>query len=226
MAYLSCNESFQDLKNRVKYNMHRMKDKLRGSTVPRRIKATLKDRRVLSGLGTVLGGLAVSRYRYHNYQKNFRQKAADNQWVQAPNDPGLYKEPASSGVPKLHRMRNWEPVGDLLNMHGVKFEEAALISGTFISNEGIIDDVKNKVNGAVDSVGNFANSVKNRVQTNVGNIANGFRNATNHVKNFAGSVADKVEGLQDKVSNFASDTIGSKNVKPDKPFKVKPVRQL
>lgn len=77
--------------------------------------------------------------------------------------------------------------------------------------EGFIDDAKEKISGAF-------NSVKNTVQRNVGNITNGINSAVNGVKNFANGVADRASNIGNSVSNFATNIVGSKNVRPQRPI--------
>lgn len=97
---------------------------------------------------------------------------------------------------------------------------SGLVRGSYVVNEGIIDDAKAKISGIGDSIGNAVGAVKNRIQTNIGHLSNGISSVTDRIKGAAQGVADTVGSIGDKVSNFASNTIGSKNV--NKPgFKVK-----
>ena len=244
MAYLTCNESFQGLKERLK----RFRGRAANSSLLQRLKASLKDPKVRKGLGLGAGYLALGKL-YHMKQKDaFDNKAkikvAQGKWTRNGNS-ATYTEKiqnldsngnaiANSFTTITHTGPSYTDVllNPLLNRYNfkdnVKHESTILVPGTFVYNEGIIDTVKDKVSGAVDSVGNAINSVKERVKTNVGNLANGINYGINSAKNVASGIANGISGAQEKIANFASNVVGSKNVKPvnNKPgFKVKPVQQ-
>ena len=104
--------------------------------------------------------------------------------------------------------------------HRQPINASGLVRGSYVVNEGIIDDAKAKISGIGDSIGNAVGAVKNRIQTNIGHLSNGISSITDRIKGAAQGVADTVGSIGDRVSNFASNTIGSKNV--NKPgFKVK-----
>lgn len=242
MAYLTCNESFQGLKDRLK----NFRGRAANSSLLQRLKASLKDPKVRKGLGLGAGYLALGKL-YHMKQKDaFDNKAkikvAQGKWTRNGNS-ATYTEKiqnldskgnaiANSFTTITHTGPSYTDVllNPLLNRYNfkdnVKHESTILVPGTFV-NEGIIDTVKDKVSGAVDSVGNAINSVKERVKTNVGNLANGINYGINSAKNVASGIANGISGAQEKIANFASNVVGSKNVKPvnNKPgFKVKPVQ--
>lgn len=239
MAYLICNESFQGLKNRLK----NFKGRLGNSTVLNKLKATLKDSKVRKGLAIGGGYLALSKLDHYRRNRDFDRNIKARNWMQDGVDTSVYydrmvNDPtnANYNIPdrsKPHFRPEWDitsPISMLLgNQLGVRGrnESTILVPGTYVYNEGIIDDAKNKVSGAIDSVGDFFNSAKKRVQTNVGNIANGITSVTDKIKGVASGIADGVGNIGKRVSDFASNTIGSNNVKPvnNKPgFKVKPVK--
>lgn len=242
MAYLTCNESFQGLKDRLKS----FKGRLGQSSAFSKLKASLKDPKVRRALALGGGYLALGKL-YHNKQtdafdKKAKIKVAQGKWTKNGNS-STYTEKiqnfdadgnaiANSTTTITHTAPSYTDVllNPLLNRYNfkdnIRNESAMLIPGTFV-NEGIIDTVKEKVSGAVDSVGNFFDSAKKRVQTNVGNIANGINSVTNKIKGVASGIADGVSNVGKGVSNFASNIVGSKNVKPANEsygFRIKPVR--
>lgn len=242
MAYLTCNESFQGLKERLK----RFRGRAANSSLLQKLKASLKDPKVRKGLGLGAGYLALSRYQYHKDKDRFHKNHSQAEgWIKDTVVPGRYvkhieeKRDANGNILQKADIKygvepTWDItspimglVGNKLGVPSPKHESAILVPGTFVYNEGIIDTVKDKVSGAVDSVGNTINSFKERVKTNVGNLANGINYGINSAKNVASGIANGISGAQEKIANFASNVVGSKNVKPvnNKPgFKVKPVQ--
>lgn len=246
MAYLTCNESFQGLKDRLK----NFRGRAANSSLLQRLKASLKDPKVRRGLALGGGYLALSKLQHRNAVAKFNKNAKENKWKKINDDHyqeikiikqeirdknGNVKGMAKHTEVKDHYVPKWDIlspltgiVGNKLGVPSPKHESAILVPGTFVYNEGIIDTVKDKVSGAVDSVGDTINSVKERVKTNVGNLANGINYGINAAKNVASGIANGISGAQEKIADFASNVVGSKNVKPvnNKPgFKVKPVQQ-
>lgn len=225
MAYLVCREAFGFQQ--------------RKPTFRERLKATLFNNRkkIASGLGS----LALAKLALMNRKRNWIKKAEDAGWTKK-ND-NFYVEKFTREIKdkngnvvstekdeRLHPIPNSSVIDAASNLilknHGYHESYSALVPGTMVMNEGIIDDAKEKIS-------NFAGSVKDTVQRNVGNIANGINYITSPVRNFASGVADRLNNAQQSVSNFASNVVGSKNVKPvqhqpamNGPVKVRPVRSF
>lgn len=237
MAYLTCNESFQGIKDRLKS----FKGRIGNSNAFAKLKASLKDRKVRRGLGIGAGYLALSKLHHMNALSKFNRDAKDNNWnkindnqydevktitIKTKDKNG--KEQTKSESKTIHHYApTWTDsiMYPIYRKTGFQTESTELIPGTFV-NEGIIDTVKDKVSGAVDSVGDFLDSTKKRVQTNVGNIANGINSVTDRIKGVANGIADGVSSVGRGISNFASNVVGSKNVKTaneSSGFRIKPV---
>lgn len=192
MAYLVCKEAFG-----FGPPKHRsLKD---------RIKATLQNHgpKLAAGAGILaLTKLHLIRNRdqWVKRKESENYKLVDKALGKYENNGKVAYAPSTSIVDAVLNRASKE--------YSIKNESYdALYPGTFVANEGIIDDAKEKIT-------DFGNSVKDTVRRNVGNIANGINYITSPIRNFANGVSDKLNSAQQSVSNFATNVVGSKNVKP------------